>query len=602
MKKINYRKLRNELLKRTERYAEGVRLLYEQALADIAKEFVAVNYDPNKVFSFESCGKFTRIDAIMSSLERQIQRVVEKSIAMEFGEAYKGCNELIEQVLGDRINTVILNAFMPKVTSGNAAKAFIIANKSGNIIASQRVWNGAVLGQMETAVEEALIDGMPAKRMAKLIEQFLNNPDDCFRRFRIKTGVDASGKSMYGRKWKKRITHQDGSTTWKDADPRNYPTGQGVYHSSYKNALRYTRSTTNIAYRTADYDRYQELSFVIGIEIHTTNNPNHKEDICDYLAGTYPKEFKWTGWHPNCMCYQIPLLASVAEVNKMADEVMRGGDPNDIQCRNEVTELPPNFVSWLNKNKSRYRSAEINGTIPFFLRDNTRFVTTGLNNSLSTDKIKTMRIVDLSETERKTIIKNIRELRKSAHLFSDVDIHITIEQLPEGRMLTYNNGLLQITNLEYELVDGRVFGPAKSLQSAFRKLKNKEQLDFNEEYAIEALFHGSIHSRMKPKVFSIIDGNINEICTQLYARENYSSILSVFGVEAVNQDEIKINGYGYNGGCNLLRRFFTTEKNLDSQLIMNLLMSDDIFNEFMAILSKFNLSQREKINLLKQLI
>ena len=105
-------------------------------------------------------------------------------------------------------------------------------------------------------VQEALMEGMPAKQMAGLIEEYLNGPDNCVRRFRIKTGVDADGKSMYGRKWMKRVRDNDGSTSWFDAAPRDYPVGQGVYHSSYKNELRYNRSTSNIAYRTADYERW----------------------------------------------------------------------------------------------------------------------------------------------------------------------------------------------------------------------------------------------------------------------------------------------------------------------------------------------------------
>ncbi|MBQ9417880.1 MAG: hypothetical protein IJU19_04785, partial [Bacteroidales bacterium] len=66
---------------------------------------------------------------------------------------------------------------------------------------------------------------------------------------------------------------------------------------------------------------YQEEALVLGIEIHTTSNPAHQEDICDLLAGRYPKDFKWTGWHPNCMCYEVPILATPEEVNAMADAI-----------------------------------------------------------------------------------------------------------------------------------------------------------------------------------------------------------------------------------------------------------------------------------------
>ena len=366
MAKIDYRKLRNELFRRTERYAAGVRALYDQALADIAKEFANMDYDPSRVFSFDEVGKFDRVNEIMTRLESQIQQVVDKGIVAEFGQAYNGCNELIRQVVGKNISAEVAKAFMPRVASGNAAKVFIKANRAGNITASQRVWNGAALGQMETAVEEGLMEGMPAKRMAKLLEEYLVDPDSCFRRFRIKTGVDADGKSMYGRKWKKRIIHEDGSTTWKDADPRDYPVGSGVYHSSYKNALRYTRTTTNIAYRTADHDRYQDLPFVIGIEIKTSGN-HPESDICDELAGEYPKDFLWVGWHPNCRCYQVPILAKPDEVEKMANAILEGEDPNNVPVEGRITDVPDKFNAWVNKNMERIIDAQ---RLPYFLRDN----------------------------------------------------------------------------------------------------------------------------------------------------------------------------------------------------------------------------------------
>jgi hypothetical protein len=366
MAKIDYKKLRNELFRRTERYAAGVRALYDQALADIAKEFSNMDYDPSRVFSFDEVGKFDRVNEIMTRLESQIQQVVDKGIVAEFEQAYNGCNELIRHVVGKNISAEVAKAFMPRVASGNAAKVFIKANRAGNIIASQRVWDGATLGQMETAVDEGLMEGMPATRMAKLLEDYLVDPDSCFRRFRIKTGVDADGKSMYGRKWKKRIIHEDGSTTWKDADPRDYPVERGVYHSSYKNALRYARTTTNIAYRTADHDRYQDLPFVIGMEIKTSGN-HPVSDICDELAGEYPKDFLWVGWHPNCRCYQVPILAKPDEVEKMTDAIMEGEDPNNVPVEGRITDVPDNFKGWVDKNKERIIDAQ---RLPYFLRDN----------------------------------------------------------------------------------------------------------------------------------------------------------------------------------------------------------------------------------------
>ena len=44
------------------------------------------------------------------------------------------------------------------------------------------------------------------------------------------------------------------------------------------------------------------MDFVEGIEINTSHTNHPVADICDELKGVYPKEFKWTGWHPMCRC------------------------------------------------------------------------------------------------------------------------------------------------------------------------------------------------------------------------------------------------------------------------------------------------------------
>ena len=58
--------------------------------------------------------------------------------------------------------------------------------------------------------------------------------------------------------------------------------------------------------------RWQQMDFVVGQEIHLSGNhtckgkdgkPHKFEDMCDKLAGKYPKDFKFTSWHPHCRCY-----------------------------------------------------------------------------------------------------------------------------------------------------------------------------------------------------------------------------------------------------------------------------------------------------------
>ncbi len=54
-----------------------------------------------------------------------------------------------------------------------------------------------------------------------------------------------------------------------------------------------------------------------------------------------------------------------------------------------------------------------------------------------------------------------------------------------------------------------------------------------------------------------VDERVLEACTQLFAREKYDKILEAYGVNAINKDAIKYNGYGYNRLCDKLRPLFS---------------------------------------------
>lgn len=139
-----------------------------------------------------------------------------------------------------------------------------------------------------------------------------------------------------------------------------------------QNAMRLARTEMNIAYRTADYDRQQDLDFVVGIEVHLSGNHTCKgvkgefHDICDELQGRYPKDFKFTGWHPNCRCYTTTILKTPEEFKADEERIMRGEEPTE-ESRNQVTDVPNNFKRWLEENEERIANAR---RLPYFLRDN----------------------------------------------------------------------------------------------------------------------------------------------------------------------------------------------------------------------------------------
>lgn len=136
-------------------------------------------------------------------------------------------------------------------------------------------------------------------------------------------------------------------------------------HDSQYQAARLLRSEINMAYRTAEQERWKQMDFVVGYEIklsatHQDRMPHG--DICDILAGKYPKEFYWTGWHVGDLCYAIPIL-------KTEDEFF-----NDLPSKNEVTDVPVAVKQWIDEHQEYVTKAKANNTLPYWINDNAIFL------------------------------------------------------------------------------------------------------------------------------------------------------------------------------------------------------------------------------------
>jgi len=218
---------------------------------------------------------------------------------------------------------------------------------------SRRVWNlrTQYKRELELGLSVGIERGTSANALARELKQYLNNPDKLFRRVRDKFGRLQLSKNA-----------------------KAYHPGRGVYRSSFKNAQRLTRSEINMSYRTAEQARWRQFDFVVGYEIKLSYS-HPCEDICDKLAGKYPKSFVWTGWHPNDLCYEVPILKTEDEFFSLDD---------DKPSVNEVTDVPQGFKDWVAENKDRMAAAEERGTQPYFIRDNKEVVDGILNENVQT--------------------------------------------------------------------------------------------------------------------------------------------------------------------------------------------------------------------------
>lgn len=113
-------------------------------------------------------------------------------------------------------------------------------------------------------------------------------------------------------------------------------------------------------------------------------------------------------------------------------------------------------------------------------------------------------------------------------------------------MATNSRGACWISQRDFPHCNG--FCPADDLKKAWNKIARGEKLTFNEEYAVESLWHETVHNRQTPTDAGgkgTISRRMMEIVTQWTARRTYPQFLAALGGQAQHQGAIKTGGYGY---------------------------------------------------------
>lgn len=366
------------LFTRTEGYARKVEGLFSVAVDELLK--LAANGKPGEdgTFTFGSGKRLSeKSNRVLRSLYSSVYNEIKGDITAEWEHANTACDELIGAVYGKGLDED--NHFARWFSRNREAMDAFFKRKDayGGLNLSQRVWRyvGELKTEMEVALSVTLGQGDSASTVSRKVRKYLNNPDDMFRRFRYKEGEDEDGNPVYGRKWKRKVIDpQTGAVTWKDFNPKDYHTGRGVYRSAYRNAMRLTRTETNMAYRASEQDRWRSMDFVLGYRVKRSNN--HTEpDICDDLSaanddnesqkGVYPKDFVFKGWHPQCRCFCVPILASRGDFAKMQKAILNGEEPPEPE--GIVTEPNAKFNEWVKNNTGRIKNAS---TLPYWVKDN----------------------------------------------------------------------------------------------------------------------------------------------------------------------------------------------------------------------------------------
>ena len=97
-----------------------------------------------------------------------------------------------------------------------------------------------------------------------------------------------------------------------------------------------------------------------------------------------------------------------------------------------------------------------------------------------------------------------------------------------------------------ELVPG--FKPAYEVQDALAKIQAGEQLTFNNEYALETVWHEMMHGMTQITAIRLELGkeSLEEGLVQAISRLSYPELLTTLGYQARHQDHIITDGYAYS--------------------------------------------------------
>lgn len=331
-----------------------IKAAYKKAAEDASKLATAPHLSSKKTYKLDDYPQAKKqADRILEELKESVETIIVNGIESEWTLANNKNNELSQIVFGDNVGSLSDEMYQRYFSNNHEALQAFIARKQAGLNLSDRVWKytGAFKDEIETAIDLGIRSGKSAAEISRDVRSYLQNPDKLFRRV----------KDEYGR------LHLSKAA-------KAYHPGTGVYRSSYMNARRLAVTETNIAYRTSDYIRQQQLDFIVGIRIVLSNNHNCKGvpagmffDICDSLQGNYPKDFKFTGWHPHCRCHVETILKTPEELEKDTERILAGRQTTNTS-KNKIKDVPKAFKEWVKDNEDRILAA--GDKLPYFLRDN----------------------------------------------------------------------------------------------------------------------------------------------------------------------------------------------------------------------------------------
>jgi len=536
----NRQKKNAEHLARTEGFVRNVQQIFDFFNKKAARIALSTDFDPEKEFKWADFPAIkSRLNTLTSDWVKSLNLTITSGIRAEWSESNKVHDDTLKRFFDAHTYTQQKKKGVRKYFEYNkdAVESFI-ERKTKGLNLSERLWNlrEDYKNELEAAIATGIEKGTSAAQLSKKLSQYLKD----FPKL----------QNDYSEKFGKQV------------DIKNCE----------NNAARLARTEINMSYREAEWQRWQNEDFVVGYEIKRSGTP-YPCPVCEALQGKYPKDFKWNGWHPNCRCYQIPILKTEEEF--WADE---GGS---TKSKNEITDMPDNFKDWVKDNNDRLAKASIKGSLPDWVSRNQK-VMYSIDRREEAEELakfyseikelnKDKNIVDTPRKKRledeyrdaeyqalmnpsaNTVFKAFEAMERwkedISHKFLEFDYDVDSGVKGMNEMMgLYFGRYLSVPFKEYKVANSfpkqRTIAITdgagaitvredyhKRLVAVMKKMQRGDTLNKGDEDAIEAVYHEVRHNIHKTYTYEVnsVNGLISEATNEITARNNYAKFVDEIG-------------------------------------------------------------------------
>ena len=313
---------------------------------DIRRLVVNIDFNNLDLSSITVDGKVPRgsyLDKQLSNIQKDFQAGLKKIIEKSMWEAWEGANLQNDALFMKAYNIVESDnstLFKRDLSQWNELKNRQLFE--GRTL-SGRIWklSNDYKREIKTALRIGFLNGDSAIEIAKKFHRYSLFANEKY------LDIDKIPDEQIRREVARQATRRKGSLG-----------------TVFKDAKRLAGNETNITYREAEQRRWKNATHhVLGYEIKLSNA--HKViDICDFVNGRYPLWFKWNGWHPNCLCYRVPILIPYDDYINNVKRQREGKKPI---IKGVIKDVPNNFKIYM---RGKYEQMSNWKSKPYFMEDN----------------------------------------------------------------------------------------------------------------------------------------------------------------------------------------------------------------------------------------